>query len=138
MSRDILLLDADVRERAVQLLRLAKDSGIDLIVTETLRTLERQAELYAKGRTAPGRIVTYARPGWSWHNHGRAFDVAILTWPGDPSPDDVYDGPWSEVGAMGESLGLEWGGRWKHPDLPHFQHTSGLTLAALNDGGPRG
>jgi len=28
---------------------------------------------------------------------------------------------WVTLGKLGESLGLEWGGRWKTPDLPHFQ-----------------
>lgn len=29
---------------------------------------------------------------------------------------------WGKVGALGESVGLEWGGRWaRFPDRPHFQ-----------------
>ena len=77
-------------------------------------------------------LVTNAKGGWSWHNWGRAFDVAIAEFPGDPLPDDVYNGPWAKVGEMGERLGLEWGGRWKHPDLPHFQLTRGMSLADFN------
>lgn len=137
MSRDLADLDADVRVRAEGLLLEAANQGIRLIITHTLRTIAEQDALYAQGRTTPGRKVTNARGGWSWHNWGRAFDVAIADFPGDVTPDDVYDGPWAKVGAIGEHIGLEWGGRWKRPDLPHFQHTSGLTLAALNDREPR-
>jgi len=28
---------------------------------------------------------------------------------------------WVTLGKLGESLGLEWGGRWSKPDRPHFQ-----------------
>ena len=32
------------------------------------------------------------------------------------------DGFFSKVGAIGKSIGLEWGGDWKTPvDKPHFQ-----------------
>ena len=132
MTRDLSKLDAEVRDLALALLTECAEQGIRLIVTGTLRTFSEQDETYAQGRTKPGLIVTNARGGWSWHNWGRAFDVAIADFPGDPTPDDVYDGPWAKVGAIGEKLGLEWGGRWKHPDLPHFQHTRGMSLSDLN------
>lgn len=38
------------------------------------RTVKEQAELYAQGRTKPGKIVTNARPGTSAHNYGIAVD----------------------------------------------------------------
>jgi peptidoglycan L-alanyl-D-glutamate endopeptidase CwlK len=58
-------------------LGICQDAGIDLVVVQALRTKEQQDALYAQGRTAPGRVVTDARPGFSWHNFGRAYDVAI-------------------------------------------------------------
>ena len=59
----------------------------------------------------------------------RAYDVAIVSYFGDKTPLDLYDGPWDLVGQVGESLGLEWGGRWKSgADMPHFQLLEGLTL----------
>ncbi|HKQ57533.1 MAG TPA: M15 family metallopeptidase [Candidatus Eisenbacteria bacterium] len=138
MSRSLDDLDPDVRRMAVTLIEEAKRVGIELIVTQTRRTMAEQAALYAKGRTAPGPIVTYAPPGYSWHEFGRAFDVAIKRYPNDPTPGNLYDGPWQMVGNLGEQAGLEWGGRWKHPDRPHFQHTSGLTLAFMREHARRG
>ena len=33
------------------------------------------------------------------------------------------DAPYKELGELGESLGFEWGGRWKKPfDPGHFQY----------------
>ena len=99
--------------------------GILLRVTHTLRTYTEQDALFAQGRTAPGARVTAAPGGWSWHNFGRAYDVCQAS--ADPYPAD--EAFWDKVGNLGESSGLEWGGRWKHPDRPHFQDTSGMTLA---------
>lgn len=45
-----------------------------LIVLEGLRTKERQAELYAQGRTTPGKIVTWTLN--SKHIEGKAVDIA--------------------------------------------------------------
>jgi peptidoglycan L-alanyl-D-glutamate endopeptidase CwlK len=133
MTRDPAELDPDVREVWLLLKAAALERGIDLFLTGTYRTFEEQDALYAQGRTKPGRKVTNAKGGWSWHNFRRAFDVAIRDFPGDTTPDDVYDGPWALVGALGEHLGLEWGGRWPHgADLPHFQMTRGMTLTQMN------
>lgn len=46
----------------------------NFIVTEGLRTIERQRELYAQGRTQPGRIVTWTMQ--SKHIDGLAVDLA--------------------------------------------------------------
>jgi len=68
--------------------------------------MEEQAALYAIGRTAPGKIVTKARPGESYHNHGLAYDWAPLK----PAPKDptllVVD--WEDETAfrIGEHIGL--------------------------------
>jgi peptidoglycan L-alanyl-D-glutamate endopeptidase CwlK len=131
MSYRLNQLDPDVEVKAVELLRLAEKEHIELVVTQTYRPHNAQAALYAQGRTAPGNIVTHAPPGYSWHEFRRAFDVAITHFPGDMTKADLYDGPWEQVGTIGEQLGLEWGGRWKHPDRPHFQHTGGFTLAHM-------
>ena len=100
-------------------------------VTHTLRSMDEQMHLYAKGRmkTSNGwlvvdskAIVTKARPGESPHNFGAAFDICIAG--ADPYPDD--DKLWESYGRVGESCGLSWGGplgegdrfRW---DKPHFE-----------------
>jgi peptidoglycan L-alanyl-D-glutamate endopeptidase CwlK len=105
---------------------------IDILITSTLRDAECQAQLYAQGRTHGGVICTNAKPGYSWHNHGLAFDVVPMVagkavW----NSDDL----WKKIGFLGTMVGLEWGGNWKiNPDRPHFQNTSGITIEQLNKG----
>lgn len=57
------------------------------------------------------------------HETGLAFDLGIVD-PQTGNFDWNYDGnpQWNRLGEIGESLGLEWGGRWAEPyDPPHFQ-----------------
>jgi peptidoglycan L-alanyl-D-glutamate endopeptidase CwlK len=49
--------------------------GVTFEVLSGLRSYAQQAALFAQGRTKPGKIVTNARPGSSWHNYGLAIDV---------------------------------------------------------------
>lgn len=126
-------LDDDVRAMALDLAQRCAAEGIMIVFTHTRRSAAEQQALYDQGRRYPGPIVTAAPPGYSWHEFGRAFDVAIRRWAGDQTPGNWYDGPWQRIGELGEEVGLEWGGRWKHPDFPHFQHTGGRTLAQMRD-----
>lgn len=122
-----------VATKARQLIERAYKGGINIIITQGLRTIEEQNELYAQGRTKTGKIVTNARGGYSYHNFGLAFDFAILN--ADGSVNWNVDEKWKRVGALGKSLGLEWGGDWRDfPDYPHFQLTFGLSLADLRAG----
>jgi len=114
------------------------DKDIIISFTHTYRTFAEQQVIWDQGRKTPGKIVTYAPPGYSWHNWKRAFDIIIKSYEGDTTPKDLYDGPWLLIGVLGESLGLDWGGRWKHPDRPHFQYTGGLTLINLIKQYPNG
>jgi peptidoglycan L-alanyl-D-glutamate endopeptidase CwlK len=137
MSRNLSDLVPVCKERAETFLKLAKDAGIDLLITSTYRSNEEQAALYAQGRTKPGAIVTNARPGDSYHNWRCAFDVVPLrngkpVW-GTTGPDGDL---WRKIGEMGEAAGLEWAGRWtgKLREMAHFQYTGGLTLADFKAG----
>ena len=89
-------------------------------VVQGLRTFEEQDELFAKGRTAPGPIVTQARGGESNHNFGLAADLCPFT---NDKPD--WNAPiavWAAIGAAAMAHGLEWGGQWKKfLDKPHVQ-----------------
>ena len=122
-----------VATKARQLIERAYREGINVIITQGFRTIEEQNALYAQGRTKPGKIVTNARGGYSYHNFGLAFDFAVLN--ADGSVNWNVDEKWKRVGAIGKSLGLEWGGDWKDfKDYPHFQMTFGLSLADLRAG----
>lgn len=104
-----------------KLVSACRGQGLIIGIGESFRTKEEQDALYAKGRTAPGNIVTNAK-GSSYSSHhqwGTAFDIYRNDGKG------VYtdsDGFFEKVGKIGKSIGLEWGGDWKSPvDKPHFQ-----------------
>lgn len=132
---NIKTLLPEVQPLARKLIHAAAGRGIIMVATSGTRTYAEQDDLYEQGRSKPGPIVTNARAGYSWHNHGVAFDLTEFK-NGVP----VWDSPnYSIVGAMGESLGLEWGGSWtSFKDFPHYQLTNGKTLAearSLHDSG---
>lgn len=102
--------------------------GIMLRVTAGLRSFNEQDELYEQGRTTPGGVVTNAKGGQSYHNYGLAIDVVEITDEGQAN----WDTNWSAIGAVGESLGWEWGGNWTSiVDKPHFQMAFGLSTSQL-------
>lgn len=99
-------------------LKNAKDQGIDLMITAGLRTFDEQNILYAQGRTTDGKIITKAKAGQSFHNYGLAVDVVPIV----NKKADWNSKLWGKIGEIGESVGFEWGGRWKFIDKPHFQY----------------
>ena len=113
--------------------------------THTLRTFAEQNKLFAQGRTAPGKIVTRARGGQSYHNYGLAIDIVLLVdrdgngtfesalW--DTKSDFDQDGraDWMEVVDVFKRHGWEWGGDWRFVDAPHFQKTFGYSIKQLLD-----
>lgn len=135
-SRAISDLHPKVAEKAHAFIAACRDHGIDILITSTYRDNESQNALYAQGRTVAGPVVTNAKGGQSWHNYRLAFDVVPLrngkpVWGMNGSDGDL----WKHVGALGESVGLEWAGRWKKfKETAHFQFTGGLTLADLQAG----
>lgn len=135
-SRDLKDLHPAVRKRAEAFIAACRAEGIDLLVTSTYRDAESQQALYNQGRTVPGRKVTNAKPGQSWHNHRCALDVVPLRHGKPVWGTTGEDGKlWARVGAIGEAAGLEWAARWKRfPEMAHFQHTAGLSLADLQAG----
>ena len=132
-SRSLDDLVPEAKERVEKFIALCKENNIDLLITSTYRDAESQNALYAQGRTAPGKIVTNAQAGDSWHNWRCAVDVVPLV---NGKPD--WDGShpiWAEIGRLGKEAGLEWAGEWhSFKELAHFQYTGGLTLAQLKTG----
>lgn len=135
-SRSIDVLHPTVAALCRKHLDACAREGIDLLITSTYRDAESQNALFAQGRTAPGRIVTNARGGQSFHNYRVAYDVVPMQH-GKPLWDTTgEDGKvWQRVGELGKSVGLDWAGDWiSFREYPHFQFTGGLTLADLKAG----
>lgn len=132
-SRKIDDLLPVVQEKVNKFIELCHNNDIDLLVTSTYRDNESQNQLYAQGRTLPGKKVTNAKAGESWHNYRCAVDVVPLR-----SGKPVWDGNdpvWKTVGKLGKEAGLEWAGDWvKFKELAHFQYTGGKTMAQLRMG----
>lgn len=135
-SRKITDLHPNLQPLCQKFLDLCHAENIDAFITCTYRSDTEQNADYAKGRTAPGKIVTNARAGQSKHNFtidgkpaSKAFDFAILEIGGvNWNPQSK---PWKRAIEIGESLGLTSGSRWKSlKDYPHFE----LTEKGSNNG----
>lgn len=114
------------------LVRLMKaailDCPIDFTITEGVRTVFRQRELYALGRSKPGRKVTNCDGIQTRSNHqiksdryGHAVDLYAY-------PIDVNDteniriiAEHVKMVANKMNIKIEWGGDWKMKDYPHFE-----------------
>ncbi|QHT48602.1 M15 family metallopeptidase [Bacillus sp. SB49] len=130
-----------VEQKKEELMDAVRAKGIDVVITEGHRTMERQDALYAQGRSEGGSIVTSAKGGESYHNYGLAIDFALRTAEGDVVWDRVRDDngngepDWMEVVEEAKSLGFEWGGDWSNfKDYPHLQMDFGLTIRDLKNG----
>lgn len=131
-SRSLSDLNPRVAALCSEFINRCKAEGIDIIITSTYRDKESQDALYAQGRTAPGKIVTNAKGGQSFHQWKIAFDFAPIV-NGKVQWDDLE--LFTKCGEIGESIGLEWAGRWvKMKEMAHLQFTNGLTLADLQEG----
>lgn len=129
MSRNITDLHPRLQEKITELKEKCSAQGIEIGISECLRTVAEQDALYAKGRTEEGAIVTNCK-GYSYssmHQWGVAFDFYLkVDVDGDGEiSDDAFNnstGLFDRVGAIGQSIGLEWGGSWTSiKDRPHFQ-----------------
>jgi peptidoglycan LD-endopeptidase CwlK len=131
-AKNIATLEPAVRPLAIKLIEQAVAAGINAKVISGSRTYAEQDALYAQGRTKPGPVVTKAAGGQSWHNFGLAFDIGIFSKDGK-----IYYGEheaYQTVGKLGEMLGLQWGGRWKFVDEPHFQYNpKKLTMVQMRE-----
>lgn len=95
--------------------RLAAE-GLTFKVTSGARTQAQQDALYAKGRTHPGRKVTWTRR--SRHIGGNAIDITLFSGKNPVWESKHYD----TAGRIGKELGLVWGGDWRRTtDKPHFE-----------------
>lgn len=135
----VALMHPLLRTELANILSEIAQGGVSIRLTQTLRTIQEQNDLYAIGRTKPGKIVTNAKGGQSYHNYGLACDFCLLHKDGsiswnmheDLDKDGIAD--WMEVVKVFEKHGWEWGGKWKFKDTPHFQKTFGKSIKDLQN-----
>lgn len=105
-----------VNSKLINLMKEAiKESPYDFGITEGIRTLERQKELFAQGKTKTLK---------SYHLVGKAVDIKIyvngkITW-----NFKYYKEVSDHIKEVARKLGyvITWGGDWKtFKDGPHFQ-----------------
>lgn len=122
------LLHPAIRDKAIDAYNYAVKKtpvGVHPYVTETLRSFDRSAELYAQGRTKPGYIVTNAKAGQSLHNYGFALDFMLQI---NGKDSWVVDTNWMVVVNIFKAAGFAWGGNFKSiKDFPHLEMSEGLT-----------
>ncbi|HEY8690567.1 MAG TPA: M15 family metallopeptidase [Chitinophagaceae bacterium] len=103
--------------------------GVHPYITETLRSFDRSNELYAQSRTKPGKKVTNAPGGSSFHNYGLAIDFVIQV---HGLPKWEVNDNWMKVVSAFKNHGFIWGGDFKSlKDYPHFEMTFGFTWRQL-------
>lgn len=122
-SKSINDLESEVSILAEQLIQKCNAIGIQILITSTYRNFTAQNALYAQGRTKPGKVVTKAKAGQSYHNWRIAFDVVPIRGGKPVWGTSGEDGKlWQTIGKIGTELGLEWAGNWKtFKEFPHFQ-----------------
>jgi peptidoglycan L-alanyl-D-glutamate endopeptidase CwlK len=109
-------------------------SPVDFMVLEGVRTPERQKQLYAQGRTAPGQVVTWTLNSRHFKNPATGYGMAVdlLPEPYDWKDPDQFDKMAIAVlhEAMAQGVRVRWGGDWdedgnfreaKETDSPHFE-----------------
>lgn len=109
-------------------------------VTEALRTFATSDKYYAQGRTKPGKIITNAPGGYSYHNYGLAFDFALVvdnvttSWSVTADYDGDKQADWMEFANELKKRGWRWGGDFKSiSDKPHFEYTFGYSTKQLRE-----
>lgn len=90
-----------------------KKEGIEILVYETIRTIEKQKEYIAKGASQTMK---------SYHLVGQALDFVLVDSKGNTLW-NAYDTPnGKKVVTIAKKHGFEWGGDWKSfVDKPHLQ-----------------
>lgn len=126
-SRSISDLHPTLQRAAIELIKRCPL----ILITSTYRDNEMQNKLYAQGRTIPGKIVTNAKGGQSWHNYRLAFDICKNI-KGHEYDDYSF---FKKAADIWMDMGGEWGEIVNFKgDTPHMQFTNGLSLKDLQAG----
>lgn len=143
MPRDLVqrvnldLLHGPFLELVLKVLAACRARGADYFLISGYRSFPEQASLYFQGRTKPGKKVTNAKPGESFHNYGLAVDCCrdanVLREGLQPDWDLAS---YKILQEEAERVGLESGMSFKtFREGPHIQFRlpAGVTLRQLKD-----
>ena len=113
--RDIKELTPQAQKACNLFLAECKKQGLNVLITETYRSQERQDYLYSQGRTSAGNKVTWTKN--SRHTSRRAWDICKNV-KGQEYSDTSF---FKKCGDIAKKFNITWGGDWKTPDTPHFE-----------------
>lgn len=107
---------------------------MDFAIIEGFRSVKRQQELYAQGRTVKGKIITNCDGinNSSPHNYYPSIAIDIVPYPIDwnnitrfKNLAGIIKVVWAELkeeGKLSNKYDLVWGGDWKNlKDYPHYE-----------------
>lgn len=114
-------MEPELAEKCRLHLKACFERGIQARVACSVRGRDEQDAAFAKG-------TSKAVFGKSAHNWTPCLGYDFVFLAENPHDKDLYDiatipgsQEWEIVGALGEGVGLAWGGRWPtFPDRPHF------------------
>ena len=134
MGRKIDELQPKVQAAVLAAIHDCQAAGLEVLISCTYRSPEEQQVLYNQGRTTPGKIVTNAKPGQSFHQYRVAIDLYPLV---SGKPDFTGKAlQWTKIAKIFQEHGFEWGFNWtRFKEMPHFQMTGGHPLAYFQAGG---
>jgi peptidoglycan L-alanyl-D-glutamate endopeptidase CwlK len=126
MGKNLNELASYMLPKVQALIDQANAAGLDVIIEDTGRTPVEQQVKLAQGVSWTTRSKHLPQPP---EMKSEAIDLvprAVLTlkyWGWNGTPANSH-GDWLQLGELGESLGLEWGGRWTRcpSDPGHFQY----------------
>lgn len=126
MSRKLADLSPRFYPLATALIAQIVEATIPILILDTRRTPEEQAEAIRTGHS------------WTIHSKhltGDAIDLVPYEIYQLHGPDklqwDTHDPVWQTLGKIGEALGLRWGGRWPQKDLGHFEYPDSITPGSV-------
>jgi hypothetical protein len=135
MSRALTDLCPSVRPAAEALLLWSVERRHFLVIVDTLRTPEEQAEYLERGNSWTHRSKHLAQVHCQVCGHlygsvagvglSHAIDVAPLAEYHEHGRNKINwsaaNPVWREIAERAELYGLDWGGHWRRPDLGHLE-----------------
>jgi hypothetical protein len=121
MGNSLDALASYFRPQVDEFLAKCSDAGIPLIIVDTDRTVSEQAVKLAIGVSWTQNSKHLPQPP---EQKSEAIDVVPTPYMTMKLWNPVGE-MWAQIGEIGESCGMFWGGRWQsHPDPGHFQYVN--------------